>query len=330
MTAFAPFPERFSVAPMLDVTDRHTRYFYRLLSHQAWLYTEMVVDMAAIHGDLNRFYGHDVAEHPLVLQLGGADPLTLAKATKLAQDFDFAEINLNVGCPSDRVQSGKFGACLMAEGRLVADLLRAMQDVSSRPITVKTRLGIDDLDSYGFLRDFVGTLVDAGLGKIILHARKAWLQGLSPRQNREIPPLDYARVQQVAQDFPCLFVVLNGGLTGIDEAKSAMQGVDGVMLGRAVQDHPWLLTQVDEAFYQQVSMPQTRLAVVEAYAHYVENQMLQGVPFRPLIAGLLNLYKNQPKGKLWRKALSDMAQEGKGSAQALLHLAQQMPIGKDD
>jgi tRNA-dihydrouridine synthase A len=246
-----------SVAPMMDWTDRHCRYFHRLITRHAWLYTEMVTTGALLHGDVPRHLDHDPAEHPLALQIGGSEPHDLAKAAQLGERWGYREINLNCGCPSERVQRGAFGACLMAEPRLVADCVRAMRDAVAIPVTVKHRIGIDREESYGFVRDFVGEVARGGVEVFIVHARNAWLKGLSPRLNREVPPLRPAFVHRLKQDFPELRFVLNGGITSLADALAPLdaQGcadgpaLDGVMLGREAYGNPWLLAAVDPAFF---------------------------------------------------------------------------------
>ncbi|WFP52068.1 tRNA dihydrouridine(20/20a) synthase DusA [Methylomonas sp. EFPC3] len=240
---------RFSVAPMLDWTDRHCRYFHRLLSRHALLYSEMVTTGAILQGNAERHLQRDAAEHPVALQLGGSNPRELAQCARIGAGYGYAEINLNVGCPSDRVQNGRFGACLMAEPQLVADCVAAMRDAVSIPVTVKSRIGIDDRDSYTELVDFIATVARAGCKTFIVHARKAWLSGLSPKENREIPPLRYGVVFQLKQDFPELEIVINGGINTLDTAEALLSQVDGVMLGREVYHNPFLLVQVDARIF---------------------------------------------------------------------------------
>ena len=233
---------------MMDWTDRHDRYFLRLITRHALLYTEMVTADAILHGDRSRLLRFDPAEQPVALQLGGSEPVKLADCARIAEQWGYAEVNLNVGCPSDRVRSGRFGACLMAEPERVGECVARMQSATSLPVTVKTRIGIDDLDSYQYLRDFIGTVADAGCAVFIIHARKAWLEGLSPKENREIPPLHHDTVYRIKCDFPGLNIVLNGGVSTLDEAESHLQFVDGVMLGRAAYQNPYLLADVDAYF----------------------------------------------------------------------------------
>ncbi|HTJ93231.1 MAG TPA: tRNA dihydrouridine(20/20a) synthase DusA, partial [Pararobbsia sp.] len=240
---------RVSVAPMMDWTDRHCRYFHRLISRHTWLYTEMVTTGALLHGDVPRHLTFNEHEHPVALQLGGSEPADLAKCATLGEQWGYDEINLNCGCPSERVQRGAFGACLMAEPQLVADCVKAMRDVVSIPVTVKHRIGIDDVSEYSFVRDFVGTIADAGCEVFIVHARNAILKGLSPKENREIPPLKYEYAYQLKRDFPSLDISINGGIQSLDEVEQHLEHVDGVMLGREAYHNPYLLAGVDARFY---------------------------------------------------------------------------------
>lgn len=264
---------KFCVAPMIDWTDKHCRYFHRLLTSQALLYTEMVTTGAVEHGDRERILGYNDQEHPVALQLGGSDPKALADSSLIAEQLGYDEINLNVGCPSDRVQSGKFGACLMAEPELVADCVKAMQNTVSVPVTVKCRIGIDDQDSEADLTNFVQHMVDSGLESITIHARKAWLNGLSPKQNRDVPPLDYDRVYRIKQKFPALEVVINGGIGDLDQALAHLQHVDGVMLGRAAYQTPWILAEVDERIFGAAKNTFTRHDIANKMMDYIDNYL---------------------------------------------------------
>ncbi len=264
---------RFSVAPMIDWTDLHCRYFHRLLSKHALLYTEMVTTGAVEHGDRDKILGFNDTEHPLALQLGGSDAKALAQSAVIGQQWGYDEINLNVGCPSERVQSGSFGACLMAEPQLVADCIKAMQDAVAKPVTVKCRIGIDDQDSEADLTKFVQHMVNAGLKSITIHARKAWLKGLSPKQNRDVPPLDYDRVYRIKQNFPNLEVIINGGIKTLDEALNHLKKVDGVMLGRAAYQTPWILSAVDERIFNAPKNHQTRHEIANQMLDYVDNYL---------------------------------------------------------
>ena len=303
---------RFSVAPMMDWTDRHCRFFHRLLSRRALLYTEMVTTGAVLHGDLERLLGFNPDEHPVALQLGGSEPADLARAARIGVSFGYDEINLNCGCPSERVQRGAFGACLMAEPMLVADCIRAMQDAVSVPVTVKHRIGLGREEDFGFVRDFVGALYAVGCRVFIVHARNAWLEGLSPKDNRDIPPLRYAVVHRLKANFPDARFILNGGLNTLDEAVQAGQGLNGVMLGRAAYHDPWLLAQVDARCFgaSQVEAhasktPVSRADVVERMAHYAEGCLVRGVPLRAIARHMLGLYHGRPGARAWRRTLSD-------------------------
>jgi tRNA-dihydrouridine synthase A len=298
---------RIAVAPMLDRTDRHCRYFLRLLSRHTLLYTEMATTGAVLRGNRERLLAHDPAEQPLALQLGGSDPGELARCARIAADFGYAEVNLNVGCPSDRVQSGRFGACLMAEPELVADCVAALRAAVDLPVTVKTRIGIDDRDSYAELADFVGRVAAGGCEIFIVHARKAWLSGLSPKENREIPPLRYDVVHQLKQDFPRLTIVLNGGLTGLDPMAAQLQRVDGVMIGRAAHENPYLLAEVDRRFFGSNKPPPSRHQVIGALLPYVEAQLRQGTPLHGMTRHVLGLFQGIPGARAWRRYLSEHA-----------------------
>ena len=303
--AFSPW--RLSVAPMLDWTDRHCRYFLRLLSRHTLLYTEMVTSGAALRGDRDWLLAYDPAEHPLALQLGGSDPADLAHCARIAVEFGYDEVNLNVGCPSDRVQSGRFGACLMAEPDRVADCVAAMCAVVAVPVTVKTRIGIDERDSYAELVDFIGRVAAGGCAVFIIHARKAWLQGLSPRENREIPPLRYDVAHQLKRDFPDLTIILNGGLTDLDQVAEQLAWVDGVMIGRAVYENPYLLAEVDARLFGDATPLLSRRQVIEAFLPYVERQLGQGTPLHSMTRHILGLFQGVPGARAWRRTLSEQA-----------------------
>ncbi|MCG3767642.1 tRNA dihydrouridine(20/20a) synthase DusA [Vibrio cincinnatiensis] len=298
---------RLSVAPMLDWTDRHCRYFHRLLSSQTLLYTEMVTTGAIIHGK-GDFLAYNEEEHPLALQLGGSNPTDLAHCAKLAQQRGYDEINLNVGCPSDRVQNGKFGACLMAEPQLVADCVAAMKAVVDIPVTVKTRIGIDDQDSYEFLTHFI-TLVSerGGCEQFTIHARKAWLSGLSPKENREIPPLDYPRAYQLKKDFPHLSIAINGGVKSLAEALEHLQHVDGVMIGREAYQSPYLLAEVDQQILGLDRPVKRRSQVVQEMYPYIEQQLSEGVYLGHITRHMLGLFQNMPGARQWRRYISENA-----------------------
>jgi tRNA-dihydrouridine synthase A len=296
---------RFCVAPMMDWTDTHCRTFHRALSRRARLYTEMVTTGAVLHGDLERLLGFDETEHPVALQLGGSEPDALARASRIGERFGYDEINLNCGCPSERVRRGAFGACLMAEPALVADCVKAMRDAVSVPVTVKHRIGLGRDESYGFVRDFVGALHDAGCRVFVVHARNAWLDGLSPKENREVPPLRYEVVHRLKADFPGATVVLNGGLATLDEAIAASRGLDGAMLGRAAYHDPWLLSQVDVRVYGDDAVAPSRVGVVEHMIAYAARMRARGVPLRPIVRHVLGLYHGRPGARAWRRTLSD-------------------------
>jgi tRNA-dihydrouridine synthase A len=294
----------FAVAPMMDWTDRHCRVFHRLLTRHALLYTEMVTAQAVRHGDRKRLLAFDAREAPVALQLGGSDPGLLAEAARAGENYGYAEINLNVGCPSDRVQSGRFGACLMAEPDLVARSIGAMKRAVSVPVTVKCRIGIDDQDAERTLDEFVACVSSAGCETFIIHARKAWLKGLSPKENREVPPLDYGRVHRLKRRFPHIRVVMNGGLTSLRESAEHLRTLDGLMMGREAYHNPWLLTEVDSLF-EGVSPPvSSRQQAVEAMFPYIEQQMAAGTPLHAITRHMLGLFHAQPGGRKWRQFLS--------------------------
>jgi tRNA-dihydrouridine synthase A len=292
---------------MMDWTDRHCRFFLRLLSKHARLYTEMVTTGAIMHGKAERLLAYDPAEHPIALQLGGSDPADLAASAKVGERFGYDEINLNVGCPSDRVQEGKFGACLMAEPDLVAACVRAMRESVYVPVTVKTRIGIDDKDSYEELAHFIGTVAGAGCGTFIIHARKAWLQGLSPKENRTKPPLRYDVVTRLKADFPGLQFVLNGGITSLDQAEGHLKQFDGVMLGRAAYENPYLLAQVDGRFFGGTAEIPTRAAILEAFKPYVQAELDRGHRLHSITRHILGLFQGVRGGRVWRRYLSENA-----------------------
>ncbi len=296
---------RLSIAPMLDWTDRHCRYFLRQISRRVLLYTEMITTGALLHRDPSRFLDFDPAEHPLALQLGGSEPDELATCTRLANDWGYDEINLNVGCPSDRVQSGRFGACLMAEPQLVADCVAAMCEATSHPISVKHRIGIDDMDSYDQLRTFVDTVGQAGCRTFVVHARKAWLQGLSPKENREIPPLQYELVHRLKQDFPALNIVINGGFKTIAQVTRQLTRLDGVMIGREAYQNPWMLAEADTRLFGEPDSGLTRTRVVERMQSYVERQHALGIPVHRVTRHMLGLFQGRRGARAWRRALSN-------------------------
>jgi tRNA-dihydrouridine synthase A len=307
MTAMTPDAFRFCVAPMLDWTDRHERFFLRLMSKNARLYTEMVTTGALLHGDIARHLDYHPAEHPLALQLGGSNPDELARCAELAQQWQYDEINLNVGCPSDRVQSGRFGACLMADPELVARCVAAMQQACDLPVTVKSRIGIDDQDSDEFLQRFVQSIYDTGCRIFIVHARIALLEGLSPKENREIPPLQYDRVARLKSAYKDACIVLNGGINSISQSAVLLQTFDGVMLGREVYQNPYIMTDVDNTLFGAADPAPSREQVLQAYIPYVKEQLHAGTSLHHMTRHILGLYKGQPGGKLFRRHLSENA-----------------------
>ena len=295
---------RFSVAPMIDWTDRHCRYLHRLLTREALLFTEMITAAAIVHGDAHRHLRLNAEEAPVALQLGGSDPAELAKAIRLAEDYAYAEINLNVGCPSDRVQSGRFGACLMAEPDLVADCVRAMRDATDRPVTVKCRIGIDDQDTEQSLDRFADAMVAAGVDTLYVHARKAWLKGLSPKENRTIPPLDYDRVHRLRARLAPLPVMINGGLETLEAAEAEMAHMDGVMLGRAAYHTPMLLAEVDRRFFGTTTEPVTLEAVMQDMADYADREAAEGTRINAITRHMLGLANGLPGARQFRQILS--------------------------
>ncbi len=294
-----------AVAPMMSCTDRHARYLLRLISRHVLLHTEMVTAEALVRGDPVRWLAHHPSEHPLALQVGGADPGVLARCARLGAVYGYDEINLNVGCPSDRVQSGRFGACLMAEPRRVADCVAAMRAAVSIPVTVKTRIGIDDHDDYDFLARFVDAVAAAGCDGFIVHARKAWLAGLSPKANREIPPLRHERVHRLKRERPDLRIVINGGIRTLAEARRQLAHVDGVMIGREAYHNPYLLAEADGLLYGDVRRAPSRHEVLERYLPYVEAERTRGTPLAPMARHLLGLFQGRPGARAWRRHLSE-------------------------
>jgi tRNA-dihydrouridine synthase A len=299
-----------AVAPMLDWTDRQFRWFVRRITRRTLLYSEMVTTGALLHGgDRERFLGFDDDEHPVALQLGGSDPGELAICARLGAERGYDEINLNVGCPSDRVQSGRFGACLMAEPTLVADCVKAMRDAVDVPVTVKHRIGIDERDSYEALCDFVGAVAAAGCDAFVVHARKAWLSGLSPKENRTVPPLRYDVVHRLKRDFPGLTIVINGGIESLDSAQAQLGHVDGAMLGRAAYHDPWVLAEADARIFGDAPRQLSRREVAEAMLPYIAAQAAAGVPVSRITRHLLGLFHGVPGARAWRRALSGSGEQ---------------------
>ena len=316
-------PWRMSVAPMMDWTDRHCRYFHRLLSAKALLYTEMVTTGALIYGDVQRHLRFNSEEHPLALQLGGSEPVDLAKAAKLGEQWGYDEINLNCGCPSERVQRGAFGACLMAEPALVADCVKAMVDVVNVPVTVKHRIGIDKFESYDFVRDFVGKVSEAGCNTFVVHARSAWLKGLSPKENREVPPLRYELVHKLKQDFAHLSIAINGGITTSEQVAGQLQHLDGVMVGRAAYHNPWWLASWDSEFFGAEPAGLNREAIEEQMCDYMAREFVaNGTAWSAIARHMLGLRHGLPGSRRWRQVWSDHRLKG-SSPHEVMALAHQ-------
>lgn len=298
---------RFCVAPMLDWTDRHERYFLRLLSRHARLYTEMVTTGALLHGDVQRHLAFDSAEHPVALQLGGSNPEELARCAMLGAEAGYDEINLNVGCPSDRVQSGRFGACLMDDPHLVAECVQSMKRTVKIPVTVKCRTGINTLDSDAFLENFIGRVRDAGCDVLIIHARIAILEGLSPRENRDVPPLNYPRVYRMKQHFPELPIVINGGIRTLEQAQEMLSEVNGVMVGREAYHNPWLLSEVDARLYGERRNVDSRMDALREFLPYVQRELDAGTSLQHMTRHILGIFHAVPGGKAFRRHLSENA-----------------------
>jgi len=298
---------RFCVAPMMECTDRHDRYLLRLITRHALLYTEMITSTALIHGDRARLLRFDEVEHPVALQIGGSEPDEMAECARYVESYGYDEININVGCPSDRVRSGRFGACLMAEPGIVANCVHAMRAAVAVPVTVKTRIGIDRDESLDQLSEFVDTVADAGCTTFIVHARRAWLNGISPKQNREVPPLNYSRVYELKRRRPQLTIVINGGIKTLDAADRHLDQVDGVMMARQAYASPYLLAQVDNRFYNSSRIPPSREDVLERYLEYCARELNSGCPLNRLSRHLMGLFQGQPGARRWRRRLSEYA-----------------------
>lgn len=298
---------RFCLAPMMDWSDTHCRYFWRLLTKKAFLYTEMVTTPALIHGDKKRFLDFHPIEHPLALQLGGSDPKELALCARMAEDWGYDEVNLNCGCPSDRVQNNKIGACLMAEPELVADCIDAMQQAVSIPVTVKHRIGIDHQDDYEDMKNFVSSIAATGCKTFIVHARKAWLKGLSPKENREIPPLDYNKVIQLKQEFPQLNIVINGGITNLQQSQTLLDSLDGVMIGREAYSNPYLLAEVDQQLFGMTNSIHSREEIFSEFMDYCEFQLNKGLKLSHMTRHVLGLFQGQAGARSFRRVLSEKA-----------------------
>ena len=313
------FNRRLSIAPMLDCTDRHERYFLRLLSKHILLYSEMVTTNALLHTDPDQFLRHQEFEYPAVLQLGGSNPADLAKCSKMVEESGFQEVNLNCGCPSDRVQNGNFGACLMKDKNLVADCFKAMQDAVSIPVSIKCRIGVDEFDSWEFFRDFIGTIADAGCRVFIIHARKAWLKGLSPKENREVPPLNYDTVHRLKAEMPQLNISINGGIKTLDQTLELLQDLDGVMVGREAYENPWFLRDADERIFNDANAakPESRKALLEAYLPYVEMETARGTPATILVRHLYGLFNGKPGARKYRQYLGENAPKTNNPAEMI-------------
>ncbi|MEE3301098.1 MAG: tRNA dihydrouridine(20/20a) synthase DusA [Pseudomonadota bacterium] len=309
---------RFCIAPMMDWTDRHDRVFLRLFTTRALLYTEMVTSAALEHGDANYLLKHHASEHPVALQLGGSNPKELAKAAELGEQACFDEINLNVGCPSDRVQSGKFGASLMADPQIVSNCVSAIKQSTRLPVTVKCRIGVDDKDTHADLVNFINVVATGGCELFVIHARKAYLQGLSPKENREIPPLNYERVFAVKQEFPELSFIINGGITSINEALSLLEKVDGVMIGREAYNNPYFLREVDNRIFGDLTSEKSRTDYLYQYLPYIESQLTDGASLHHMTRHLMGLFKGQKGGKLYRRHLSEYSHKKEASINVLL------------
>jgi tRNA-dihydrouridine synthase A len=305
-----------AVAPKMDWTARHCRYFLRLVSPHARLYTEMVTASAVLHGDAARLLRFDPAEHPVALQVGGSDPRQMAQAARAVADAGFDEININVGCPSDRVRSGRFGACLMEQPKTVADCVRAMRNAVDVPVTVKTRIGIDDRNSYEFLSDFIETVAEAGCDTFLVHARIALLEGLSPKENRTVPPLDYERVYRLKREHPSLTIVINGGISSARQVAGHLERVDGVMIGREAYQNPWFLTEIERRFCGG-SAPSSRQEVLDALFPYVEKELAAGTELKHMTRHVLGLFAGQPGARAWRRHLSEHAHRPRAGIEVL-------------
>ncbi|MGC9528402.1 MAG: tRNA dihydrouridine(20/20a) synthase DusA, partial [Limnospira sp.] len=314
-----------SVAPMMDRTDRHFRYFMRQIARRPLLYTEMVTSAAILHGDREKLLGFSPAEKPLALQVGGDSPKDLAICAKVAEEWGYDEINLNVGCPSSRVQSGNFGACLMAEPRRVADAIAAMQDATAIPVTVKHRIGIDDRDRYADMASFVRIVSETGCRRFTVHARKAWLQGLSPKENRNVPPLRYEDVYRLKQEFPHLIIEINGGFTTLEQVKQQLEKVDAVMIGRAAYDNPYLFAGCDREIYGEITIPPTRHQVVERMLPYIEDWTSRGGRLNSITRHILQLFAGQPGTKAWKRYLSENAHRDGAGVEVVEAALEQIP-----
>lgn len=325
-------PRRLSVAPMMDWTDRHCRVFHRQITRHTWLYTEMVTTGALIYGDVARHLNYSQEEHPVALQLGGSEPADLGRCAKLGQEWGYDEVNLNCGCPSERVQKGAFGACLMNETALVADCVKAMRDAATIDVTVKHRIGIDDVSSYDFVRDFVGAIADAGCRTFIVHARNAILKGLSPKENREIPPLKYDYAYRLKRDFPQLEIIVNGGIKTLEEIDQHLQQVDGVMLGREAYHNPYLMASFDARYYGDAAPVKSRTEIVQAMLPYIQDQLERygsngsGLRMNSITRHMLGVMTGVPGARQFRQTLSDSRRLAAGDPRLLLDAIGRMPL----
>lgn len=317
MTSTQVLDRRFTLAPMMEWSTSDCRTFWRLLTKKAVLYSEMVTTGALLHGDKSRFLDYNACEHPLALQLGGSDPVALAECARIAEDWGYDEVNLNCGCPSDRVQNGMIGACLMAEPELVADCIASMQNAVKIPVTVKHRIGIDDMDDYEGLVKFVSTIAETGCHTFIVHARKAWLKGLSPKENREIPPLQYDKVYRLKQDFSHLNIIINGGITTLEQSKNLLDHVDGVMIGREAYSNPYLLAQVDQQIYGIDAPVISREEVMQQFMHYCTEELAKGTRLNHLTRHILGLYQGLPGARQFRRIISEQAHKNGAGIEVL-------------
>ena len=315
-----------SVAPMMDWTDRHCRYFMRILNPDIRLFTEMIVVEALMHGDYRKLLNYDQSEHPVVLQLGGNDPEKMKKAATIGAKAGFDEININVGCPSDRVKSGSFGACLMAKPKLIGNCIQSIKSAVDSPVSVKTRIGIDDLDNYEFLQNFVGIVSESGCTTFIIHARKAILTGLSPKKNLSIPPLNYDRVYQLKSEFNHLNIILNGGLNSIKDCLEHLTVLDGIMIGRHAYRNPWFLKEIYNVILNNQTLEMSRQDVVERMYPYIESQLSKGVKLNHITRHMLGLFSSQPRAKLWRSYITEHSRREKAGIEVLENAFKKMAV----
>ncbi|MBE9032910.1 tRNA dihydrouridine(20/20a) synthase DusA [filamentous cyanobacterium LEGE 11480] len=325
-STYPTLQSKLSVAPMMDRTDRHCRYFLRKVSARTLLYTEMVTSQAILHGDLEKLLGFTPEEGPLVLQLGGDDPAKLAQCTRIAAEFGYDEINLNVGCPSARVQSGNFGACLMMEPERVADCVAAMRSASDLPVTVKHRIGVDEQDSYEQMARFVSIVAAAGCQRFTVHARKAWLKGLSPKENRDVPPLRYADVYRLKQEFPALVIEINGGILTLDETLAHLEQVDAVMIGRAATDNPYLFAEADQRIFGASEPVRSRHEIVESMYPYIDHWTSRGWKLHGLMRPMLQLFAGQPGSRVWKRTLTENASKPGAGVEVMQMALAQVPL----